>query len=134
MFNVSRHSVNTTWEKYLQHFCISGADRLLVYILKFIDSVGCEQSWWMKGICLIWSRGRHFSPSLPDRGPTQGRGPTGISHLAHSISNPRVEISGILVMVRRFSATSRGTTYWFQFFIFSSVPGISSAPAQVFRK
>ena len=39
----------------------------------------------MKGICHIWSRGRHFSPSLPDRGPTQVRGPTGIWNLAHSI-------------------------------------------------
>ena len=38
-------------------------------------TVRCEQSWWMKGICLIWFRGRHFSLSLPDRGPTQGRGP-----------------------------------------------------------
>ena len=72
----------------------------------------------MKGICLIWSRGRHFSPSLPDRGPTQG-----IRHLAHSISDPRAEISGILVMVRRSSASSRGTTYWFQIFTFSCVPG-----------
>ena len=35
---------------------------------------------------------------------------------AHSISDPRAEISGILVMVRRSSATSRSTTYWFQFF------------------
>ena len=67
---------------------------------------------WMKGICLIWSRGRHFSPSLPDRGPT------GIWNLAHSISDPRAEISGILVMVRRSSPTSRGTTYWFQYFCF----------------
>ena len=38
----------------------------------------CEQSWWMKGICLIWSRGRHVSLSLPYPGPTQGREPTGI--------------------------------------------------------
>ena len=49
----------------------------------------------MKGICLIWSRGRHFSPSLSD---------------------PRAEISGILVTVRRSSATSRSTTYWFKLF------------------
>ena len=63
----------------------------------------------MKGICVIWSRGRHFPPSLPDRGPTQGRGPTGIRNLAHSISDPRAEISGILVMVRRSSPASRGT-------------------------
>ena len=24
----------------------------------------CKQSWWMKGISFIWSRGRRFSPSL----------------------------------------------------------------------
>ena len=54
--------------------------------------------------CLIWSRGRHFSLSLPDIGPT------GTWHLAHSVSDPRAEISGILVMVRRSSATSRCTT------------------------
>jgi len=77
----------------------------------------CEQSWWMKGICFLWSRDRHFSPSLPDRGPTQGRGPTGIWLLAHSISDPRAEISGILVMVRRSSTTSRSTTYWFPIFL-----------------
>ena len=101
MYNVSRHNVNTTWKKYLQHFCT----------YQEIDlRVGCKQSWWMKGRCLIWSRGRHFSPSLPDRGPT------GIRNLAHSISDPRAEISEILVMVRRSSATSRGTTQWFQFF------------------
>ena len=59
----------------------------------------------MKGICLIRSRGRHLSPSLPDRGQT------GIRHLAHSISDPRAEISRINVMVRRSSATFRSTTY-----------------------
>ena len=80
---------------------------------------------WTKGICLLWSRGRHFSPSLPDRGPT------GIWNSAHSISDPRAEISGILVMVRRSSATSRGTTYWFQYFCL--VLDISFAHAQVFR-
>ena len=36
---------------------------------------------------------------------------------AHSISDPRAEISGILVMVRRSSSMSRGTTYWFRFFL-----------------
>ena len=65
----------------------------------------------MKGICLIWSRGRHFSPSLPDRGLVS-------ETAAHSISDPRAEISGLLVMVSRSSATSRGTTYWFQYFGF----------------
>ena len=86
----------------------------------------------MKGICLIWSRGRHFSPSLPDRGPTQGRGPTSIRHLAHSISDPWAEISGILVMVRRSSPASRGTGSSFLHFPVCQV--IWSAHAQVFRK
>ena len=67
----------------------------------------------MKGICLLWSRGRHFSPSLSNWGPT------GIWNLAHSINDARAEISGILVMVRRSSATSRGTTYWVQFLCFT---------------
>ena len=52
----------------------------------------------MKGTCLIWSRGRHFSPSLTERGPT------GIWHLAHSIGDRPAEISGTLVMVRRSSS------------------------------
>ena len=60
------------------------------------------------GICLVCFRGRHFSPSLPDRGPAQGRGPTGIWNLAHSISDPWAEISAILVVVPRSSTTSRG--------------------------
>ena len=55
----------------------------------------------MKGVCLIWSRGRHFSPSL-----------------LHSISDWEAEISGILVMARCSGITSRGTTYWYQFFCF----------------
>ena len=71
---------------------------------------------WMKGICQIWSRGRHFSPSLPARRPTQGRGPTGIWHSAHSISDAWAEISGILVTGRFSSAMSRGITYWFRIF------------------
>ena len=62
-------TVNITWKENLEQFCIYTELDIVV---------GCEQSWWMKGLCLIWSRGRHFSPSLPDRGPTQGRGPTGI--------------------------------------------------------
>ena len=88
----------------------------LVYILKLIIAKDTNGALLMKGICLIWSRDRHFSPSLPVRGPT------GIWNSAHSISDPRAEISGILVTVRRSSATSRGTTYWFliffAFFIF----------------
>ena len=42
---------------------------------------------WMKGICLQWSRGRHFSPSLPgDRYLNLG-----------SKSDLRAEISGSIV-------------------------------------
>ena len=52
-----------------------------------------------------------FSPSLSDRAPV-----TGIWNLAQSISDPRAEISGILVIVRRSSTTSTSTTYWFQYF------------------
>ena len=35
-----------------------------------LDENSASRIGWMKGFCLIWSRGRHFSPSLPDRGPT----------------------------------------------------------------
>ena len=73
----------------------------------------------MKGICLVLSRGRHFSPSLPDRGRLVSE------TAAHSTRNPRAEISGLLVMVRRSSASSRGTTYWFQYF--------GSVVSQIFR-
>ena len=81
---------------------------------------------WMKGIYLIWSRGQLISPSLPDRGPT------GIWNLAHSISDPRAEISGILVMVRRSNSTFRGSTYWFWLLLYFWVLGIWFALAQIF--
>ena len=46
-----------------------------------------NRSEWMKGICHIWSRGRHFSPSLPgDRYLNLG-----------SKSDFRAEISGSIV-------------------------------------
>ena len=61
----------------------------------------------------IWSRGWHFSPSLPDRGLTS------IWNIAHSVSDARAEISGILVMVRHSSTTSRGTSYWDPLFHFT---------------
>ena len=80
----------------------------------------------MKGICFIWSRGRHFYPSLPDRGPT------GIRHLAHSISDPRAEMSAILVMVRRSSCTSRGTSYWLKYFFCFEFRVFGFALAQFF--
>ena len=47
-----------------------------------------NRAWWMKGICLKWSMGRQFSPFLPDRGRLLS------DTLAHSISDPRAEISG----------------------------------------
>ena len=42
---------------------------------------------WMKGICHIWSRGRHISPSLPGNR---------YLNLAQK-SDPRAEISGEIV-------------------------------------
>ena len=57
----------------------------------------------MKGTCL-YGLGADFS--LP---PCQGGGRLVSETSAHSISDPRAEISGILVMVHRSSATSRGT-------------------------
>ena len=36
-------------------------------------------------------------------------------------------------MVRRSSTTSRGTTYWFQYFVLRCVPGISFAHTQLFQ-
>ena len=53
-----------------------------------------------------------------------------LSNKVYSISDPRAEISGILVMVRRFSPTCRGTTYWFQYFGFL-IPGILLAHAHI---
>ena len=69
MYIVRRYSVNTVCKKQLKHFCVH---------MEIDHSAGREQSWWMKGICFMWSRGQHVSPSMPDRGPTQGQGPTGI--------------------------------------------------------
>ena len=57
----------------------------LIYIWKLLN----VRNWteWMKGICHIWSRGRHFSPSLPgDRYLNLG-----------SKSDLRAEISGSIV-------------------------------------
>ena len=86
----------------------------------------------MQVICLIWSDlgGKvldNFSPSLPDRGPT------GIWNLAHTVSDPRAEISGILVMVRCSSTTSRGTTSWF-LVLFFPVPGINLRMRKFFER
>ena len=69
MWKFPGHNTNTKWNKQLE--------QLWIYI-DIDHDVGCERSWWMKGICLMWSRCRHYSPSLPDRGPTEGGGPTGI--------------------------------------------------------
>ena len=96
IYMVPRRNVITIWMKWVEIFCMYTE----------IDSIiGHEQSRVDVRNCDIRSRGRHFSPSLP------GRGPTGIWNLAHSISDPRSEILRILVMVRRSSTTSRGTTY-----------------------
>ena len=60
----------------------------------------------MKGICLIWSRGRLFSPSLSCRDKVSESiaepSPAGISE-------PRAEISWCIVMVQRSGKASRGT-------------------------
>ena len=57
----------------------------VVYIWKLLLSMNRAE--WMKGICHIWSRGRHFSPSMPgDRYLKLG-----------SKSDHRAEISGNIV-------------------------------------
>ena len=100
IYIVPGRNVVTIWMKWVEIFCVYTEND---------TSIGQEQSWVdVRDLC----RGRYFSPSLPDRGPT------GIWNLAHSISDPRAEISGILVMVRRSGTTSRGTTYWFHCFSF----------------
>ena len=42
MYNVSSHNVKTTWEENVEQLCI---------LIETDLSVGCEQSWWIKGIC-----------------------------------------------------------------------------------
>ena len=55
---------------------------------------------WMKGICLLWSRGRHFSPSLPgDR----------YLNLGSPKKRPPGRNLGEHRSVRRSGTTSRGT-------------------------
>ena len=55
---------------------------------------------WMKGICLLWSRGRHFSPSLPgDR----------YLNLSSPKKRPPGRNLGEHRSVRRSGTTSRGT-------------------------
>ena len=63
--------------------------------------------------CLIWFRGRQLPPSLP-RYSNDSKGP----RVAAGISDPRAEISGIIVMVRRSGDKSRGTATGFFFFFF----------------
>ena len=58
---------------------------MLLYIWKLLPVVYTAE--WTKGICLKWSRGRHFSPSLPgDRYEKLG-----------SKTGQRAEISGSIV-------------------------------------
>ena len=42
MYNISSHIVKTTWENNVEQLCISIETDLFV---------GCEQSWWINGIC-----------------------------------------------------------------------------------
>ena len=70
----------------------------LIYIQKWLIARNWTE--WMKGICHTWSRGRHFSPSLPgDRylnlGSPKKRSP------GRNLGEHR--------LVRRSGATSRGT-------------------------
>ena len=44
------------------HTCASHMEEIIGKFLHIYRSCRTE---WMKGICLEWSRGRHFSPSLP---------------------------------------------------------------------
>ena len=37
--------------------------RMLLYILELLPDINWAE--WTKGICHVWSRGRHFPPSLP---------------------------------------------------------------------
>ena len=62
----------------------------VIYIKKYVIITNSVE--WMKGICHTWSRGRHFSPSLPSRPVT-----TGIRNSALPKSDPRAEISGEIV-------------------------------------
>ena len=70
------------------HLCVPrGREnwQILIHIEKLLYIT--YRSEWMKGICLEWSRGRHFSPSLPgDRYLKLG-----------SKSDLRAEISGTIV-------------------------------------
>ena len=38
--------------------------------LKLIVDLDADRAGWMKGICFMWSRDRHFPPSLSDQRPT----------------------------------------------------------------
>ena len=97
--------LRTTWKKLLLHFDL--------YI-----EMNYYTNWteWMKGICHIWSRGRHFSPSLPgDRYLKLG-----------SKSDLRAEISGSIVgyealaprpeVLRSISSFYANNVFWLLFF------------------
>lgn len=81
----------------------------------------------MKGICHIWWRGRHFSPSLTVHAwrQTQGRGPSEIWNSVHTGAGSWFTLKatrglnlGWLIMVQYYGALSRGTTFWFPHFVF----------------
>ena len=68
IYTVPRHNVNA--------ICNTGI-LLDIYRNWFWDRIVSRGlGWWIKRVSSIWSRGRHFSLSLPDRRLTLGRGPT----------------------------------------------------------
>ena len=94
---VTVHTVNTIWNTSES-------------MLKLILTYEVNRAAWLKGIYLIQSRGRHFSPSLPARRSTQGRGTTGIWNSAKSISELQAENLGWI---------APRTTYRFLYFCLS---------------
>ena len=73
----------------------------VTYIYKLlVNKSGAE---WMKGICHIWSRGRHFSPSMP-----------GDRYLKLSPQKrPQGEISGSIVRYDALAPRPEVLLYWY---------------------
>jgi len=74
---------------------------------------------WMKGICHIWSRGRHFSPSMP-------------GSLAHK-SDLRDEISGSIVRYDALAPRPEVLLYWCWVSAYCFI-GVGLAHAQSLKK
>ena len=74
---------------------------MLLYIQELLPII--NRAGWMKGICHVWSRGRHFSPSLPgDRYLKLG-----------SKSDLRAEISGSIVRYDALAPRSEVLLLWY---------------------